>query len=121
MTYRSPAASFIRAAPSVAPDTSGNDRARVISVASNLIPAQIKALTKFAAAGNYAEGAMLHTKVFPLIKSLFIDGNPVGIKYAMKVAGMDSGELRLPLWEASESTKKLIEGLVGKLGIANRV
>ena len=87
----------------------------VISVASNLVPAQIKALVKLAAAGNFAEAATLHTKLFPLIKSLFIDGNPVGIKYAMKVAGMDSGELRLPLWEASESTKKLIEGLVGKL------
>jgi len=87
----------------------------VISVASNLIPAQIKQLVKFAAAGNFAEAATLHTKLFPLIKSLFIDGNPVGVKYAMKVAGLDSGELRLPLWEASESTKKLIEGLVGKL------
>jgi len=87
----------------------------VISVASNLVPAQIKTLVKLATAGNFAEAATLHTKLFPLIKSLFIDGNPVGVKYAMKVAGMDSGELRLPLWEASESTKKLIEGLVGKL------
>ena len=87
----------------------------VISVASNLVPAQIKMLTKLAAAGNFSEAATLHTKLFPLIKSLFIDGNPVGIKYAMKVAGTDSGELRLPLWEATESTKKVIEGLVAKL------
>ena len=89
--------------------------AGVISVASNLVPAQIKMLTKLAAAGNYAEAATLHAKLFPLIKGLFIDGNPVGIKYAMKVAGTDSGELRLPLWEASDATKKLIDVLVAKV------
>jgi 4-hydroxy-tetrahydrodipicolinate synthase len=89
--------------------------AGVISVASNLVPAQIKGLVKLAAAGNFAEAATIHHKLFPLIKSLFADGNPVGIKYAMKVAGLDTGELRLPLWEASDSTKKLIEGLVAKL------
>ena len=65
--------------------------------------------------GNFAEAAQMHRKLFPLIKSLFLDGNPVGIKYAMKVAGQDSGELRLPLWEAGDATKKLIEQLVGQL------
>jgi 4-hydroxy-tetrahydrodipicolinate synthase len=84
-------------------------------VASNLVPGQIKAMVKLAAGGNFAEAANIHHKLFPFIKSLFVDGNPVGIKYAMKIAGMDSGEMRLPLWEASESTKKLIEGLVAKL------
>ena len=81
----------------------------VISVASNLIPSQIKRLVTLAAGGNCADAAALHTKLFLFIKSLFLDGNPVGIKYAMKVAGLDTGELRLPLWEASESTKKQIE------------
>ena len=38
----------------------------------------------------------------------------------MKVAGLDTGELRLPLWEASESTKKLIEQHLQKLGIERR-
>src|SRR5687767_837862 len=59
----------------------------VISVASNLIPAQIKKMVSLAAAGNFAEAAILHRRLFPLIKSLFLDGNPVGIKYAMKIAG----------------------------------
>jgi 4-hydroxy-tetrahydrodipicolinate synthase len=87
----------------------------VISVASNLLPGQIKGMVKLAAGGNFAEAAAIHHRLFPLIKSLFMDGNPVGIKYAMKVAGLDSGEMRLPLWEASDSTKKLIDGLVAKL------
>jgi 4-hydroxy-tetrahydrodipicolinate synthase len=89
----------------------------VISVASNLIPTKIKALTQLALTGNYASAREAHLELFPFIKSLFIDGNPAGIKHAMKVANLDSGEMRLPLWEASESTKSLIEQLVAKLGI----
>ena len=83
----------------------------VISVASNLLPAQIKKMVALATGGNFAEAAIIHRRLFPLIKSLFLDGNPVGIKYAMKVAGRDTGELRLPLWEASEGTKRTIEKL----------
>ena len=78
----------------------------VISVASNLVPHQIKKMVSLAAGGNFLEAMTIHHKLFPLIKSLFLDGNPVGIKHAMKVAGMDSGELRLPLVEASESTEE---------------
>jgi len=83
----------------------------VISVASNLLPGQIKKMVKLAADGNFSEAANIHRRLFPLIKSLFIDGNPVGVKYAMKVAGRDTGELRLPLWEAGDETKRTIEKL----------
>jgi 4-hydroxy-tetrahydrodipicolinate synthase len=87
----------------------------VVSVASNLIPSQIKRMTQLAATGNFAEAAAVHRRLFPFIKALFLDGNPVGIKYAMKVAGTDTGELRLPLWEASDPTKQTIERLVKEL------
>jgi 4-hydroxy-tetrahydrodipicolinate synthase len=87
----------------------------VVSVLSNLMPGQVKKLTTLAAAGNYAEAATLLKRLFPLTKSLFLDGNPVGIKHAMKVANLDSGELRLPLWEASEATRRQIEELMAKL------
>jgi 4-hydroxy-tetrahydrodipicolinate synthase len=92
----------------------------VISVASNLSPTKIKALTQLALTGNYNQAKEVHLEIFSFIKSLFLDGNPAGIKYAMKVAGLDSGEMRLPLWEASESTKKIIEQHVHKLGIKAR-
>src|SRR6185437_12571761 len=88
----------------------------VISVMSNLLPAETKAITSAALKGDFAGARAVHHRLFPLIRSLFLDGNPVGIKYAMKVVGHDTGELRLPLWEASDATKKLIEELVGKMG-----
>src|SRR5438552_5350823 len=66
----------------------------VISVASNVIPAAIKKMVALAAGGNFAEAAVIHRRLFPFIKTLFLDGNPVGIKQAMKVADMDSVEMR---------------------------
>src|SRR5438132_587661 len=78
----------------------------VISVLSNLIPGEIKKITKAALAGDFKTAAAAHHRLFPLMRAMFLDGNPVGIKYAMSVAGRDSGQLRLPLWEASEGTKK---------------
>jgi 4-hydroxy-tetrahydrodipicolinate synthase len=89
----------------------------VISVASNIVPAAIKKMVTLAAGGNFAEAAVIHRRLFPFIKSLFLDGNPAGIKHAMKVAGMDSGEMRLPLWEASEPTRQTVEKLVKSLDL----
>ena len=77
-----------------------------ISVLSNLLPGKVKGIAKNCLVGKYAEARRIHDQVFPMVKAIFLDGNPVGIKYAMKLAGMDSGELRLPLWEASEGTKR---------------
>ena len=73
-------------------------------------------MTKQCLEGRYAEAAKLHKRLFPLVKAIFLDGNPAGIKHAMKVAGMDSGELRLPLWEANEATKRAIEETMSAAG-----
>ena len=89
----------------------------VISVLSNLIPAEIKSITAAALKSDFKEAARVHHRYFPLMRAMFLDGNPAGIKHAMKVAGLDSGELRLPLWEASDATKRQIEGLMNKLEV----
>src|ERR1700733_8901539 len=89
----------------------------VISVASNLVPEQIKQMTSLALEERFHEAAVIHHELFALIKALFLDGNPVGIKYAMKVAGKDSGELRLPLVEASEPTRQAIQKAMKKLDL----
>ncbi len=86
--------------------------AGVVSVISNLLPAEIKKMVKLATDGNFRDAAAVHHRLFPLMRAMFLDGNPVGIKFAMKHAGRDSGELRLPLWEASDGTKKQIAELM---------
>ena len=90
----------------------------VISVVSNLLPAQVKQMVKLAAEDRFADAAAIHHKLYPLTRALFLDGNPVGIKFAMKHAGRDSGEVRLPLVEASEGTRKQIAGLMDKLKLS---
>jgi 4-hydroxy-tetrahydrodipicolinate synthase len=87
----------------------------VISVASNLLPREVKSLVEQALAGDFAGAARVHHRLFPLIKTLFMDGNPVGIKYAMSLAGKDTGEMRLPLCEANDATKAAIRQQMEKL------
>lgn len=89
----------------------------VISVVSNLIPGEIAKLVKLALDGNWNEARAIHAKYYNLTKSLFLDGNPAGAKYAMKLLGRDSGEMRLPVVEASESTKKTIESHLKSVGL----
>jgi 4-hydroxy-tetrahydrodipicolinate synthase len=88
----------------------------VISVLSNVMPSQVKQMTKLALAGNFNEARAIHHKLYPLMRALFLDGNPAGIKHAMKLAGMDSGQMRLPLWDASDATKRAIEEAMKKAG-----
>ncbi len=83
--------------------------AGVISVVSNIFPDEIKQLTHLALRGEVSAAATIHRRLFPLLKPLFADGNPPGIKCAMKLLGRDSGEMRLPLVEVSESTRAAIQ------------
>lgn len=88
----------------------------VISVLSNLLPREVKQLVQHAAEGRLAEAQQLHTRLFRLTRALFVEGNPVGIKAAMKLANMDSGEVRQPLWPASDATVRLLEQEMKQVG-----
>lgn len=85
----------------------------VISVASNLIPKQVGQLVDFALAGEFAKATAAHRKLYPVFKSLFIEPNPVPVKYAMQRAGLiGSAEVRPPL---SPITKPTIDALTAAL------
>ena len=77
----------------------------VVSVASNLFPAEICALVRVFESGDVAEGEKLHRKLLPLFKALFIEPNPVPIKTALGWRGAISGECRLPLCEMTEANQ----------------
>ena len=89
----------------------------LISVTSNLLPSQVSKMIRLALDGSFSDARAIHHRLFSLTKALFADGNPGGIKYAMKRAGIDSGEVRQPLWEANESTQRAIAEQMGKLGL----
>ncbi len=81
----------------------------VISVLSNILPKQVKQLVELFNAGKGADARALHVKLFAITKALFVEGNPVGVKAAMQMLGTDSGELRLPLWPASDAARNLLQ------------
>ena len=77
----------------------------VVSVASNLFPAEVCALVRAYECGDAKLAFNLHHKLFPLFKDLFIEPNPVPTKTALGWRGEMSGEVRLPLCEMSESNQ----------------
>ncbi len=90
----------------------------VISVASNLFPAEIARLCELALAGNRAEAAALHHRFLPLFKNLFVEPNPVPAKYAMaKMRLIGSPEVRLPLCELTDVNRALLDKTLAGLGL----
>ncbi len=79
--------------------------AGVVSVASNLFPAEVCSLVCAYESGDVKSAAKLHRQLFPLFKDLFIEPNPVPVKTALSWRGVMSGEVRLPLCEMSEANQ----------------
>jgi 4-hydroxy-tetrahydrodipicolinate synthase len=79
--------------------------AGVVSVASNLLPAEVCALIRACESGDLKSAELLHRKLLPLFKNLFIEPNPVPVKTALAWRGVMSGEVRLPLCEMSEANQ----------------
>ena len=88
-----------------------------ISVVSNLMPDRIKALTEAALAGDFQTARNMHRNLFPLFDVMFIETNPIPIKTAMAMAGMDTGELRLPLCEMAPSNREKLQRCLNEYGV----
>lgn len=84
----------------------------VISVLSNILPVETQALTQAALDGDFDTAADLQIKLLPLTEALFAEINPIPVKAAMKLAGFDCGECRLPLTAASPATVKKLKKLL---------
>jgi len=89
----------------------------VISVVSNAVPGIVQSMVAAAEQNNFAKARNIHRELYPLVKSLFLDGNPAGIKYALKLMKVDSGKLRLPLVEVPEKTGAIIRAELEKLSL----
>ena len=84
----------------------------VIAVISNILPAMMSEMTRLCLEGDFREAAKLHLKYLDLMDKLFIEVNPMPLKAAMNLMGMDVGEPRLPLCElAPENLEKLKKSL----------
>ncbi len=93
----------------------------VISVFSNIMPKELKALYKaFMVEKNIAKAIRLHTKYMPLFQNLFIETNPIPIKEAMYRMGMIAREYRLPLCPISDKNGEFLAGIMKEYGLIGR-
>lgn len=89
----------------------------VISVASNIVPGQVRSLVDAAAAGDFAGARAIHHKLFALCKALFIETNPIPVKTAMAMLGRDTGDMRLPLCEMADTNRELLKKALVQAGL----
>jgi 4-hydroxy-tetrahydrodipicolinate synthase len=87
----------------------------VISVVGNALPKEFSSLINFALAGNLDEARKIHLKLIEFIDTLFVEGNPGGIKAALEILGIIENNLRLPLAPISESAYYKLQILIENL------
>jgi 4-hydroxy-tetrahydrodipicolinate synthase len=89
----------------------------VISVASNIIPGDVKQLTAYALSGDLQKAEELHNKLLPLFEGIFVETNPVPIKAALAMKGMLKEAYRLPMCEMQAENKDQLRKLLEDFGV----
>lgn len=93
----------------------------VVSVVGNLVPRDLRALYEAYREKNMSKLQEGHRKLFPLCQAMFYETNPIPVKTALNLLGMDVGDLRLPLVAMSDKNEiKLKEAMKG-YGLLNQV
>lgn len=92
----------------------------VISVLSNIMPAQTHDICELWFSGRTKESADLQLRLLKLINSLFIEVNPIPVKTAMNLMGWCSDEIRLPLCEMEEKNREILIGAMTGEGLLQR-
>ena len=89
----------------------------VISVLSNVAPQETHDICAKFFAGDIAGSRDLQLKALPLIEKLFCEVNPIPVKKAMQLMGMDCGPLRMPLTEMTDANAALLAQAMKEFGI----
>ncbi|MBR3495010.1 MAG: 4-hydroxy-tetrahydrodipicolinate synthase [Clostridia bacterium] len=89
----------------------------VISVLSNLMPAETVEMAHAALDGDFAKAAGLQMKLLPLINALFCETSPIPVKAAMARMGWCDEELRLPLVPMQPKNREKMFALMDELGL----
>ena len=89
----------------------------VISVASNLIPEVMVKMTRLCLDNDFEAASKLQIKYMDLMDALFLEVNPIPIKAALNLVGMEAGQLRLPLCEMSEKNLETLRSSMARMGL----
>ncbi len=89
----------------------------VISTVANVTPREMSDLTQACLSGEWEKGRQIQFRLIPLIRSLFIESNPIPVKTALSLMGKCSAELRLPLTPMSEGALKTLKKAMTEFGL----
>ena len=89
----------------------------IVSVASNIIGNQIKAMMGMILEGDLERAAAEHRRMLPIFKALFWVTNPVPIKHAVNRVGFDAGPTRLPMAPADDDFKSKFDPVMDRYPI----
>ena len=88
-----------------------------ISAAANIVPTELKSIMKAYFAGQVAEATEMHLRLWPLLKVLFIETNPIAVKEALNLMGYEVGSVRLPLAPLADSNRETLVRELTKHGL----
>ncbi|KAF0127107.1 MAG: dihydrodipicolinate synthase [Elusimicrobia bacterium] len=89
----------------------------VISVTANVAPAPVARMCALFREGRSGEAAEMHHRLFPLVKNLFVETNPIPVKYAASLLGLCGPEPRLPLTPFTQKLRPGLKAAMVKAGI----
>lgn len=90
----------------------------VISVASNVVPAEVTELTTRALAGDFVGALEVHCRLYELFEALFIETNPIPVKAAVASLGLICEEYRLPMCELATANREILLQAMRNTGLA---
>jgi len=93
----------------------------LISVASNVVPAEMSKMIEAAERGDFAAARQMHHRLVPLMLGNFIESNPGPVKYAMSVMGLCEESFRLPMVSPRPASQEKIRAFLKELGIGTPV
>ena len=94
----------------------------IISVASNVIPAELSQMTQAALDGNWTGARKLHRQYLPLMQALFLESNPMPVKCVLAMMGRIKENYRLPMLPVKPETRTKLERVAAEASLlAERV
>jgi 4-hydroxy-tetrahydrodipicolinate synthase len=88
----------------------------VISVTSNLLPAEVTRATRLVLDGNLDEARKAHLALLPVHEAMFLESNPSPLKTALAMRGVLRDVVRSPLASCTEATKKALAAVLETYG-----
>jgi 4-hydroxy-tetrahydrodipicolinate synthase len=89
----------------------------VVSVASHLVGTQLQTMMQSFVAGKVQEALQIHIQLFPLFKALFLTSNPIPLKLALRLLGLDTGVVRSPLVAGNAELEAKLNTVLKEVGI----